>query len=188
MHEPTIMASQLEAYASGICLGSWPHSCRWFNGTSPTAGAAQAPGTIRRVKHDQRHEGRRMSSKDGGKPAPRVGEQVAEQVADAMFALSTPSRVQILGCLLDGPHAVTELMDKLGMEQSTVSHQLRVLREHTLVKAERVGRRRVYALHDEHVTAFLEDALRHVEHRSAATGSRGSATPLAPSGCHLSRR
>ena len=31
--------------------------------------------------------------------------RVAQQVADTMFALSTPSRVQILGCLLDGPHA-----------------------------------------------------------------------------------
>lgn len=82
-----------------------------------------------------------------------------------MFALSTPSRVQILGCLLDGPRSVTELMDALGMEQSAVSHQLRVLREHMLVKAEREGRKRVYALYDEHVVALLEEALRHVEHR-----------------------
>ena len=51
------------------------------------------------------------------------------------------------------------------MEQSTVSHQLRVLREHTLVRVDRVGRQRVYALHDEHVTALLDDALRHVEDR-----------------------
>jgi len=83
-----------------------------------------------------------------------------------MFALSTPSRVQILGCLLDGPHTVTELMAELGMEQSAVSHQLRVLREHMLVKVERQGRRRLYALYDEHVVALLEEALRHVEHRS----------------------
>lgn len=90
---------------------------------------------------------------------------VAERLADTMFALSTPSRVQILGCLLDGPHTVTELMDALAMEQSAVSHQLRVLREHTLVKADRQGRRRVYALYDDHVVALLEEALRHVEHR-----------------------
>lgn len=82
-----------------------------------------------------------------------------------MFALSTPSRVQILGCLLDGPRAVIELMDALGMQQSAVSHQLRVLREHRLVKVERQGRKRVYALYDEHVVAFLEEALRHVEQR-----------------------
>ena len=63
-------------------------------------------------------------------------EDVAEQVADAMFALSTPSRVQILGFLLAGPKTVSDLMDALDMEQSAVSHQLRVLREHRLVIAE----------------------------------------------------
>jgi ArsR family transcriptional regulator, nickel/cobalt-responsive transcriptional repressor len=94
-----------------------------------------------------------------------IDERTAELVADAMFALSTPSRVQILGCLLDGPHAVGELVEALGMEQSTVSHQLRVLREYTLVKVDRVGRRRVYALYDEHVTALLDEAVRHVHQR-----------------------
>ena len=95
-----------------------------------------------------------------------IGGRVAEQLADTMFALSTPSRVQILGCLLGGPHAVSELTDVLSMEQSAVSHQLRVLREHRLVKVEREGRRRVYALYDEHVVAVLEDARRHVQQRS----------------------
>jgi DNA-binding transcriptional ArsR family regulator len=98
----------------------------------------------------------------------RFDEHVAARLADAMFALSTPSRVQILGCLLDGPHAVSELMEALEMEQSAVSHQLRVLREHTLVRAERQGRRRVYALYDDHVATLLESALLHVEQRSEA--------------------
>jgi hypothetical protein len=40
----------------------------------------------------------------------RLNERVAEQLADTMFALSTPSRVQILGCLLDGPHAVVDII------------------------------------------------------------------------------
>ena len=91
-----------------------------------------------------------------------------------MFALSTPSRVQILGCLIDGPHAVSDLMEALGMEQSAVSHQLRVLREHLLVKVERVGRRRVYALYDEHVVVLLEEAQRHVVRHSEAGRSFGA--------------
>lgn len=84
-----------------------------------------------------------------------------------MFALSLPSRVQILACLLDGPHAVTELMEALSMEQSAVSHQLRVLREHELVRVERDGRRRVYALRDEHVNLLVAEALRRVHGRQA---------------------
>lgn len=95
-------------------------------------------------------------------------EELAESVADAMFALSTPSRVQILACLLDGPRTVSDLMDALDMEQSAVSHQLRVLREQRLVSAERAGRMRVYALVDDDVVALLESALRHVDRRARA--------------------
>ena len=98
-------------------------------------------------------------------PRPEVDERVAERLADTMFALSTPSRVQILGSLLGGPHTVTELMAELRMEQSAVSHQLRVLREHLLVRVERAGRTRVYTLYDDHVVALLEAALRHVQQR-----------------------
>jgi DNA-binding transcriptional ArsR family regulator len=107
----------------------------------------------------------RVGNSTSAKAGPTIDERVAEQVADAMFALSTPSRVQILGCLKTGPHSVTELIDDLGMEQSAVSHQLRVLRDQNLVRVERLGRQRVYALHDEYVAALLDAALSHVDRR-----------------------
>jgi DNA-binding transcriptional ArsR family regulator len=100
--------------------------------------------------------------------------ELAERVADTLFALSTPSRVQILGCLMDGPRSVSELVEALAMEQSAVSHQLRILREQGLVAVERVGRRSMYALTDEHVLALMEEALRHSERRS----SQGLSFPL----------
>jgi len=90
--------------------------------------------------------------------------KTAEAVADAMFALSTASRVRILGRLRERPHTVRELMAAVGMEQSAVSHQLRVLREYGLVVAERRGRERLYALHDEHVASLLDEAVGHVAH------------------------
>jgi DNA-binding transcriptional ArsR family regulator len=96
-----------------------------------------------------------------------MDERTAEELADTMFALSSPSRVQILDCLVEGPQSVGELVNALRMEQSAVSHQLQVLREYALVTVERVGRRRVYALHDDHVVVLLEEALRHVEQRRA---------------------
>jgi len=99
----------------------------------------------------------------------QLSEAVAERLADVMFALSTPSRVLILGCLLEGPRSVGDLTSILGMEQSSVSHQLRVLREHTLVRAERVGRQRLYGLYDEHVVALLRAGLDHVEGRDQPT-------------------
>jgi ArsR family transcriptional regulator, nickel/cobalt-responsive transcriptional repressor len=69
------------------------------------------------------------------KAEPPIKSDVADQLADTMFALSTPSRVLLLGALLDGPRSVGDLTEALGMEQSAVSHQLRVLREHDLVRA-----------------------------------------------------
>lgn len=100
-------------------------------------------------------------------PRVPVPSGVVEDLADTMFALSTPTRVQILLCLLDGPRTVSELTEELDMEQSAVSHQLRVLREHTLVNATKVWRQRVYSLHDEHVVALLEAAVQHIEDRAA---------------------
>jgi len=50
------------------------------------------------------------------------------------------------------------------MEQSAVSHQLRLLRHLGLVTSERQGRSIVYALHDAHVGVLLEEAIYHVEH------------------------
>jgi DNA-binding transcriptional ArsR family regulator len=95
----------------------------------------------------------------------------ADEAADAMFALSTPSRIQILSILRGGPLGVNEMVEVLGLEQSLVSHQLRILREHSLIRAERQGRRRVYALSDDQVEALLDAALRHVGRHSRAETS-----------------
>jgi DNA-binding transcriptional ArsR family regulator len=110
-------------------------------------------------------------SPDG--PAGRpMSVKTSEAVADVMFALSSPSRVRILGLLRDRPYTVSELMAALEMEQSAVSHQLRVLREHDLVRASDLGRRRVYALSGERVAALLDDAVDHVARLSAPPGAR----------------
>ena len=50
------------------------------------------------------------------------------------------------------------------MEQSSVSHQLRLFRHLGLVVGERIGRSDVYALHDSHVADLLDQAVFHVEH------------------------
>jgi ArsR family transcriptional regulator, nickel/cobalt-responsive transcriptional repressor len=50
------------------------------------------------------------------------------------------------------------------MEQSAVSHQLRLLRQLNLVLARRDGRAMIYSLRDEHVATMLNEAIYHVEH------------------------
>lgn len=85
-----------------------------------------------------------------------------------MQALAAPSRVRILGRLKDGPCSVGALAVDVEMEQSAVSHQLRVLRHLGLVVGERRGRQIFYALHDSHVGTLLEQATFHVDHRRLA--------------------
>jgi DNA-binding transcriptional ArsR family regulator len=89
---------------------------------------------------------------------------VAERVAEAMHALSTPSRVLILAELRVGPKSVSELVAAVGMEQSAVSHQLKLLRDSGLVVGERQGRRVVYSLYDHHVAWLIDQAVGHIEH------------------------
>jgi DNA-binding transcriptional ArsR family regulator len=90
--------------------------------------------------------------------------ETARQVAETMQALATGSRVRILASLRETPRSVGDLADALEMEQSAVSHQLRMLRHLGLVVGERVGRRTIYTLHDSHVGDLLEEAVFHVQH------------------------
>ncbi|KIZ16407.1 hypothetical protein SNA_20400 [Streptomyces natalensis ATCC 27448] len=102
----------------------------------------------------------------------------APQVATMPQALSTPSRLLILARLREGPCAATELTTAVGMEQSACSHQLRLLRNLGLVTGTRQGRSVVYALHDNHVAALLDQALHHVEHlRLGLTDTPAAAVP-----------
>ena len=57
-----------------------------------------------------------------------------------------------------------ELSEATAMEQSAVSHQLRLLRNLGLVEGERRGRSIVYALYDDHVAELLDQAVFHSEH------------------------
>ena len=108
-----------------------------------------------------------MSHGVGGHPRPaQIDSELARVVAERMQVLSAPSRVQILGRLKDGPCAVGELAEAVGMEPSAVSHQLRQLRHLGLVVGERQGRCVFYALHDQHVAELLDQAVFHVQHLS----------------------
>jgi DNA-binding transcriptional ArsR family regulator len=90
--------------------------------------------------------------------------QTAASVATTLQALATPSRLLILSRLRQGPCAVSELAETIGMEASAVSHQLRLLRALGLVSGTRAGQRIVYALHDNHVAMLLDEAVYHSEH------------------------
>ena len=88
----------------------------------------------------------------------------AALVAQTMQALAAPSRLLILSRLRREPCSVTELAADIGMEQSAVSHQLRMLRHLGLVAGTRHGKTTIYALYDDHVARLLDEAVYHSEH------------------------
>ena len=88
----------------------------------------------------------------------------ARTVAETLQALTAPSRLLILARLRQGPANVSGLADSVGMEQSAVSHQLRLLRHLGLVAGERHGRSITYSLYDDHVAELLDQAVYHTEH------------------------
>jgi len=97
-------------------------------------------------------------------PPAQLDADSAATVAATLQALATPSRLRILTRLRHGACAVTELADAVEMEQSAVSHQLRLLRALGLVNGTRRGRTVVYSLYDNHVAMLLDEAVYHIEH------------------------
>lgn len=108
----------------------------------------------------------------------RLDAAMAKSVATTLQALSTPSRLLILATLQEAPATVSELTEAVGMEQSAVSHQLRLLRNLGLVEGERQGRTIVYSLYDSHVAELIDQAIYHAEHlRLAAADTRTTDGP-----------
>ena len=73
------------------------------------------------------------------------------------------TRVKILYTLLDGEMCVQDIADSIGMSQSSVSHQLRVLKQSQLVKFRRDGRTIYYTLADQHVCTIMNQGLEHIQ-------------------------
>ncbi|HEX5215873.1 MAG TPA: metalloregulator ArsR/SmtB family transcription factor [Vicinamibacterales bacterium] len=86
-----------------------------------------------------------------------------ESVADVFKLLGDPTRVRIVDALSHGERCVCDLASLVGISESAVSHQLRLLRSARLVRVRRTGRMAFYSLDDHHVVGLLHDTRKHVE-------------------------
>jgi DNA-binding transcriptional ArsR family regulator len=85
----------------------------------------------------------------------------------ALFALlADPTRLRLLVALATGELCVCDLAAATGVNRTTVSHQLRTLREGRLVRSRRVGRVVYYALDDDHVRDVLHMGAAHASETS----------------------
>ena len=86
-----------------------------------------------------------------------------EALADTFRVLGDPTRVRILDALSAGELCVCDIASLVGISESAVSHQLRLLRGMRLVRPRRPGRLVFYALDDQHIIELFKQALTHVE-------------------------
>lgn len=84
------------------------------------------------------------------------------QVAELFKVLGDRTRTRILHALFEAELCVCDLAYLLGMTQSSISHQLRVLKQAKLVKNRKEGKVVYYSLADDHVIRIFEQAFEHV--------------------------
>ena len=87
----------------------------------------------------------------------------SRKLANVFKVLGDPSRVKIIYALLQSELCVGDISYIVGISQSAVSHQLRVLRDSRLVKSRREGQLIHYSLDDHHVINLLSECLEHIE-------------------------
>lgn len=103
---------------------------------------------------------------DGAASAARrqrlMASNAVEALAETFRILGDPTRVRILDVLASGELCVCDIAELVGMSESAVSHQLRLLRDMRLVRPRRAGRQVYYTLDDQHIMALFQQALKHV--------------------------
>jgi ArsR family transcriptional regulator len=88
----------------------------------------------------------------------------ATHLADFFEALADPTRVRIISALSAGDLCVCDIAATLGMTQSAISHQLRLLRQLRLVRGRKAGQMVYYSLDDEHIANLFSQGMDHVLH------------------------
>ena len=84
-------------------------------------------------------------------------------VAETFRILGDPTRVRILDALGSRELCVGDLAKKVGISESAISHQLRLLRTMRLVRVRREGRQAYYAVDDHHILELLNQVRTHVQ-------------------------
>ncbi len=79
--------------------------------------------------------------------------------------LGDSTRMKIILALAKGELCVNDLTKELNMEQSAISHQLKILKNAKVVKAKKVGKNVFYAFDDDHVEKIIEIAIEHINHK-----------------------
>ena len=83
-------------------------------------------------------------------------------LAELFKAFGDTTRIRILFALFEADVCVCDLAASLGMTQSAISHQLRLLKQARLVNGRREGKQMIYYLADDHVRTIIRMGMEHI--------------------------
>lgn len=89
-------------------------------------------------------------------------EEEIHDLSELFKVLGDPTRIKILCALSKGELGVSDIAALLGVTQSGISHQLRVLKQARLVKYRREGKAVYYSVSDDHVHTIMSMGLEHI--------------------------
>jgi len=92
----------------------------------------------------------------------KIDSTFVQALADMFRILGDPTRVRIVDALAEGELCVCDIAEHIGISESAVSHQLRLMRGMRIVRGRREGRSVYYRLDDQHVLDLFQQGLRHV--------------------------
>ncbi len=89
-------------------------------------------------------------------------EETLSDLSDLFKVFGDSTRIRILYVLFEEDVCVCDIAQLLGMTQSAVSHQLRVLKQARLIRSRREGKTVFYTLADDHVRTLLSNGMEHI--------------------------
>lgn len=92
-------------------------------------------------------------------------EETLYDLAELFKVFGDTTRIKILCALFESEMCVCDIAALLNMNQSAISHQLRVLKQARLVKYRREGKVVYYSLDDDHVKQMFDHGLVHINER-----------------------
>ncbi len=90
-------------------------------------------------------------------------DEILYDLAELFKVFGDSTRIKILYSMFENELCVNDIAKLLNLSQSSVSHQLRILKSSKLVKFRREGKSIYYSLDDEHVRAIISMGMEHVE-------------------------
>ena len=98
-----------------------------------------------------------------GHPLSCIGEDELSDLAELFKMFGDSTRIKILYDLTGGEKNVTEICEDLEMNQSAISHQLKLLKTAKLIGCRREGKQMIYFLADDHVKTIIAMGKEHIE-------------------------